>query len=58
MKIGNLVRPLKQPIDIDGDLIDLSTLGIVHEKCGVIVRVRWPDGRILTFNICSLEDMG
>ncbi len=58
MQIGNLVRPLRQPIDAGDILIDLSTLGVIVNIAKGVFKVRWPDGRILTFKACDLEDLG
>ena len=59
MKIGNLVRPTCQPIDVGKNAIDLKALGVVFKiEAGAIVKVKWPDGRILTFHESELEDLG
>ena len=58
MNVGNLVRPLRQPLIIGYEPIDLNTLGVIHEICGLVFKVRWPDNRILTFNTDDLEDLG
>ena len=57
MKIGNLVRPLRQPADNNDDPIDLDTLGVVIEVKGPVIKVRWPDKRILTFMISDLQNL-
>jgi len=62
MKVGNLVRPLRQPSDIKNksikdNPINLETLGVVIEVLGQIIKVKWPDGRTLTFESDDLEDL-
>ena len=58
MNVGNLVRPVRQPLDAGDKSIDLNTLGVIHEICGSVIKVRWPDKRILTFNASDLENLG
>ena len=57
MKAGNLVRPIRQPINAKKNPINLDTLGVVIEVAGMYVKVRWPDGRILIFSNGDLENL-
>ena len=60
LKVGNLVRPVRQPKNINEgeDEIEFGTLGVVIEILGNKVLVGWPDGRELIFEKLDLEDMG